>query len=149
MVPKFESKYFSLEQVTFSDTAKRLGIVNACLPEHYDNAAWLLNKIVEPLRDKKEFIISSWYRSAALNTAIKGSRTSDHMLGFAVDILPVRMALKDFYDYIKNETQLPYKQLILEFNSWVHISYERTDKPRRQNLTAIRGLNGETQYLNG
>ncbi len=148
MLP-FESEFFKPEQITYSPTANKYGIDNSCQPAHYENAIWLLDKIIEPLRKQKEFVISSWYRSEALNNhpEVRGSRKSDHMLGLAVDILPVRMDLMDFYNFIKDETKLPYKQLILEFNAWVHISYERTQFPRRQNLRAIRNASGAVEYL--
>ncbi len=77
--------------------------------------------------------ITSGYRSPALNDAIGGSRTSDHVKGLAVDF-SVRGKLADAVRKIR-DSKVEYDQLILE-PTWIHIGFG--PRMRRQTLTAIR-----------
>jgi hypothetical protein len=82
--------------------------------------------------------VSSFYRSAKLNSAVKGSATSQHCNGQAVDIdSPNNEFNRLIFEYIKNN--LEYHQLIYEFGDdlnpdWVHVSI--SDNPRKQILRA-------------
>jgi putative chitinase len=67
--------------------------------------------------------VNSWYRSPELNKAVGGSPTSDHVTGFAVDfICPTYGNPEQIVRAIVNST-IDYKQVIYEFSSWVHISF--------------------------
>ena len=44
------SKYFSLEEFTRSDTARRLGIDNTPTPEHIQNLSDMCVNLLDPLR---------------------------------------------------------------------------------------------------
>lgn len=70
-------------------------------------------------------IVSSWYRSPALNAAVGGARNSDHMLGAAVDFIAPKFGtpLEVCKKIIENKELIRFKQLILE-HTWVHISWE-------------------------
>ena len=148
------SEHLDLSEVTRSDMAKRKGISNMPTPEHIENFKILAENIFEPIR--KHFgvpiIISSGYRSKALNTAIGGSLTSQHCQGEAIDIdmdgTRNGVTNKMVFDYIK--AHLNYDQLIWEFGTkdnpdWVHVSYESTGKQRKQVLRAIKSA-GKTVY---
>jgi zinc D-Ala-D-Ala carboxypeptidase len=148
------SEHLDLSEVTRSDMAKRKGISNMPTPEHIENFKKLAENIFEPIR--KHFgvpiIISSGYRSKALNTAIGGSLTSQHCQGEAIDIdmdgTRNGVTNKMVFDYIK--AHLNYDQLIWEFGTkdnpdWVHVSYESTGKQRKQVLRAIKS-GGKTAY---
>jgi zinc D-Ala-D-Ala carboxypeptidase len=108
----------------------------------------LTNKILQPLRDATgvPVNVTSGYRSAKVNTAVGGSRTSQHRLGEAADIVVAGMAPRQVCELII-KLGLPFDQLIQEYGRWVHVSYG--PKNRRQVLTAHRGLDGKTQYLKG
>ena len=82
------SKNLSLAEVTRSETAKRKGISNMPTPEHIENFKKLAENIFQPIREHfgVPIHISSGYRSKALNTAIKGSLSSQHCQGEAIDI---------------------------------------------------------------
>jgi len=148
------SEHLDLAEVTRSDSAKRKGINNMPTPEHIENFKKLAENIFEPIR--KHFgvpiMISSGYRSKALNTAIGGSLTSQHCTGEAIDIdmdgTANGVTNKMVFDYIKDN--LSFDQLIFEFGTkdapdWVHVSFETTGKQRKQILRAVK-TGGKTAY---
>ena len=148
------SEHLDLSEVIRSESAKRNGISNMPIEQHIANFKLLAEKVFEPLRNyfRCPIHISSGYRSIELNRAVKGSATSQHCTGEAIDIdmdgTPNGVTNKMVFDYIKNN--LEFDQLIWEFGTsenpdWVHVSYESTGKQRKQVLNAIR-INGSTQY---
>ena len=82
------SPNLNLAEVTRSDAAKRHGIDNTPTDEHLENFKLLADKVFEPIREhfKTPIFISSGYRSEALNKFIKGSLSSQHCKGQAIDI---------------------------------------------------------------
>jgi hypothetical protein len=144
------SEHLDLAEVTRSTDAKRKGISNEPTVEHIENFKVLAEKIFEPIR--KHFgvpiFISSGYRSSALNKAIGGASSSQHLLGQALDLdmdgSSSGVTNKMVFEYIKNN--LDFDQLINEFNySWVHVSYNPKGKQRKQILDAKK-VNGKTVY---
>ena len=148
------SEHLDLSEVIRSESAKRNGISNMPIEKHIANFKLLAEKVFEPLRNyfRCPIHISSGYRSVELNRAVKGSATSQHCTGEAIDIdmdgTPNGVTNKMVFNYIKDN--LEFDQLIWEFGTnenpdWVHVSYESTGKQRKQVLKAIR-INGSTQY---
>lgn len=148
------SEHLDLSEVIRSESAKRNGISNMPIEQHIANFKLLAEKVFEPLRNyfRCPIHISSGYRSIELNRVIKGSLTSQHCTGEAIDIdmdgSPNGVTNKMVFNYIKDN--LEFDQLIWEFGTsenpdWVHVSYESTGKQRKQVLKAIR-INGSTQY---
>ena len=74
---------FTLEELYASDTARAKGINNRPTTEAIGNLIRLAYCLLQPLRDKlgKLIIITSGYRSPALNKAIGGTPTSQHCKG--------------------------------------------------------------------
>jgi hypothetical protein len=147
------SKNLSLAEVIRSETAKRKGISNMPTEAHIANFKLLAEKVFQPIREHfgVPIHISSGYRSAALNTAIKGSGSSQHCSGEAIDIDMDGTSITNaqIFNYIKEN--LEFDQLIWEFGTdtnpdWVHVSYESTGKQRKMMLKAVKKGNG-TQYL--
>ena len=148
------SPNLNLAEITRSDTAKSHGIDNTPTAEHLENFKLLADKVFEPIREhfKTPIFISSGYRSKALNSFIKGSLTSQHCSGQAIDIdmdgSNGEVTNRMVFDFIKNK--LDFDQLIWEFGTdfnpdWVHVSYVK-GKNRKQKLKAIR-TSGKTTYL--
>lgn len=133
------SSHFTLSEMIFSQTAVRHGIVN--MP-HNDGAIAALKSlcvhILEPVRTHYGVAItpSSGYRGAVLNKLIKGSRTSQHMVGEAVDFVVPGVSVPSVCDFIRQN--LNYDQLIQEFynpktgSGWVHCSYRRAGGNRKE-----------------
>ena len=89
--------------------------------------------------------IGSGYRCPKLNSAVRGSRGSDHMQGYAVDF--VCPAFGTPLEIVKaiQASSIQFDQCIHE-GTWVHISFAAT--MRRQVLTAVFGPSGTT-YMKG
>jgi zinc D-Ala-D-Ala carboxypeptidase len=148
------SKNLSLLEMTNSQTAKRLGISNQPTEAHLASMKVLAENIFQPIRKHftKPIWISSGYRSEALNKAIKGSKTSQHCKGEAMDIdMDGRggPTNTEIFHYIREN--LPFDQLIWEFGTnekpdWVHVSYKKGGPQRGQILTAKRNSAGKTLY---
>ena len=149
------SPNLNLAEITRSDTAKRHGIDNTPNTEHLENFKLLADKVFEPIREhfKTPIFISSGYRSKALNAFIKGSASSQHCTGQAIDIdmdgSNGEVTNRMVFDFIKNK--LDFDQLIWEFGTdfnpdWVHVSYVK-GKNRKQKLKAVRS-GGKTSYIN-
>ena len=128
-------KYFTIKELCRSVTAIQKGIDNTPDSTIVNNLNQLVDNILDPLREKygKPIHVNSGYRCPALNSAVKGSKTSSHLKGLAADITvgsPIKN--KKLFDLIQ-ELNLPYDQLIDEKNySWIHISFSK--KPRKQIL---------------
>ena len=76
--------------------------------------------------------INSGYRCPALNLLVGSRSTSQHLLGQAVDFTAKSFGTSD--EIVKKimESNIEFDQLIREYDSWVHISFN--DKPRKQVL---------------
>lgn len=142
------SKHLTLEECTRSSTADKLGIVNNNPNQSVvENMKLLAEKVFEPIREhfKTPIYVSSVYRGLVLNQAIKGSITSQHCSGQAMDIdSKGKPTNKEIFDYIK--ANLEFDQLINEFDySWIHVSYSNI-KNRKQILKAKKNNLGKTIY---
>lgn len=136
-------KYFTQEELTFSQTAIRRGIDNTPSPTVRDRLRLLIENILDPLREiiNDPIVVSSGYRSPALNSAVGGSSTSQHLLGEAADITCPAVGTKRLFEILR-DSGLPFDQLIFE-GTWVHVSYG--PKNRREILIA-HFSNGRVSY---
>jgi len=131
-------KFFTVSEFVRSETADKKGIDNRLPKDLLPNVQALVNNVLDPLREAygKPIIVTSGYRCEALNKAVGGSKTSDHMKGRAVDIVGTpntKMENKRLFSLIQS-LDLPFDQLIDEKNfSWVHVSY-REGENRKQVL---------------
>jgi zinc D-Ala-D-Ala carboxypeptidase len=148
------SEHLSLAEVIRSDSAKRNGISNTPTSVHLVNLGLIAANIFEPIRVhfKNPIHISSGYRSKALNDKVKGSSTSQHCKGQALDI-DMDGSAHDItntmvFNFIKEH--LEFDQLIWEFGDklnpdWVHVSFA-LGKNRKQVLRAVK-VGGESKYI--
>ena len=83
-------KYFSIKELTASLKATQLGIKNEPSKQATTNLESLVLNILDPLRAAwgGAIKVTSGYRNATLNKAVKGSPTSAHRYGYAADIVP-------------------------------------------------------------
>lgn len=122
-------KYFTIEELTRSATATTKGIDNTPTPEIKANLERLVDKVLDGLREiyGKPITVNSGYRCPELNKAVGGSKTSDHMNGFSVDITAsckkenaiLFQIIKDNFDF----DQLIWEKGNSEYPDWVHVSY--------------------------
>lgn len=150
-------KYFSLEECTRSETAKNRNIDNSPVKEHLAHIEESIDKLIDPLREdwackcqeaglgSPGIIISSGYRSPALNKAVGGSISSAHCHGYAFDLVPVNGKMTDFKhfcrEFLKDRN---FDQLISEGENekgiprWMHVGYKSPDGKQRRQFLSMR-----------
>ncbi|MBE0619989.1 MAG: peptidase M15 [Burkholderiales bacterium] len=136
---------FSLEQLTYSETAEREHIDNSPAQNILDNLR-LLAEGLEQVRALTGFPleISSGYRCHALNRLIGGAAASQHTQGLAADFTCSEFGSPA--DIIKaiRDSRIEFDQCILEYAKWVHVSFSKT--PRGRVLSIYDAKDG---YLDG
>jgi hypothetical protein len=129
--------HFTLEEMTYSQTASRYGINNTPPPDivtELTRTCEMLERVRTTLGGQP-IMITSGYRCPELNKACGGSSTSQHMTGQAVDFyVPAFGTPKQVCDAIMAaDPPIPYDQLIWEYGDWVHMS--QAPAPRMMAMT--------------
>ncbi len=131
--------HFILYEFTRSGTALQHNLPNTPTAAQVSSLTSLCENVLEPLRQHfGPIVISSGFRSAAVNKLVGGSSTSQHMRGEAADlVLGDEERGMRMYEYIRDH--LPFDQLILEpmgavHPRWIHVSYTTRHAPRRMVL---------------
>ena len=152
------SKYFTFNELTRSDTANRLKIDNEPKEEATKDNIKELMHFLDGVREgwtvecedkgygDAAIVVNSGYRSEALNKAVNGSKTSEHLLGTAADIEPKNGRNKEFFEWLRAYlSDKQFSQLINEYPdkrgcpSWVHLSIRgRFDHPYRCQILTIK-----------
>ena len=118
--------YFTVAELYASDTAKKYGIDNTPNSIVISHLQQLIN-FLNPLREAwgSAIRVNSGYRCEKLNRFVGGSKTSSHLIGYGVDLIPVNRKMDAFkkfiIDYMKNKM---FDQCIIEKSGkteWVHI----------------------------
>ncbi len=116
------SEHFTLEELSFSEAAARLGLDNTPGPTVISSLT-LVAAVMEQVRARlrnRPIIVHSGYRAPAVNLAVGGVATSAHCRGLACDFVcpvfgtPGEVALAILH------SNIAYDQLILEYG-WVHV----------------------------
>lgn len=139
------SKYFSLSEMTHSDTAIRLGIPN----DPNKDQIMYLERLMEYLDGVREefanpIIVRSGLRVPKLNKAVGGVADSQHVLGQAADIVPRdHKLLKKLLHIIWDRGG--FDQLIDEHPAgrapWIHVSIAPTTRAPRGEVLEYDGKN--------
>ena len=149
---EWKSKYFTLEEMTASATAKRKGISNKPTADIVAALQRLVKNILDPLREEwgAPIIVTSGYRSVKLNSAVGGARGSQHTYGQAADIRTVSDRPEDNRKLrdLLIKLNLPFDQLIDEYNcDWLHVSYRAAGN--RGQILSAKWSKGKTVYTPG
>ena len=140
------SEHFSLDELTFSQTAIRNGWENIPSVEVLDNLKRLCGEGLEPLRDfiGKPITITSGYRNLRLNKAIGSKDSSYHTKGLAADIIIKGMSVEQLMRAVI-QSDIEFQQVILEFpnpdgtGGWVHFAIPALgQKPKMEKLIIDR-----------
>jgi zinc D-Ala-D-Ala carboxypeptidase len=131
------SENFRLIEFTRSQTASRYGIDNTPNEEQLENLKTLA-KGLEDVRiklDSNPINISSGFRCQDLNDRLGSKKTSRHILGLAADFTCDRYGnVSDVFSVLA-DSSIGFDQLILEYDSWIHISFPKEEEqPERQVL---------------
>jgi zinc D-Ala-D-Ala carboxypeptidase len=129
------SPHFSLAEMVASQTAARLGLDNTPGPNELSNLKQLCVNVLEPIRALlgRPIFVSSGYRSPEVNKAAGGVASSEHKLGRAADIQCWAYGTPLAICEAIAATDIPFNQLIHEFEGWVHVSWAPV--PKREILT--------------
>tara|TARA_R100000664_G_scaffold33574_2_gene51092 strand:- start:446 stop:910 length:465 start_codon:yes stop_codon:yes gene_type:complete len=147
------SKHISYKEATHSATALRRGLDNTPNDEQLKCMEEVAENLFEPLREwvGGPIKVNSFFRGEPVNTAIGGSKRSQHMKGQAIDIDDTfrHKTNAEMYHYIKDN--LDFDQMIWEFGddknpNWIHISWV-SHRPNRKKLTIAKKVNGKTKYI--
>lgn len=132
------SEHFSLEELTYSATAKAMGIVNCPSSCEIDNLRFLCQEVLEPARKilGEPIHVTSGYRCLALNRAVGGVAQSYHVRGLAADLhIESAAHASRLADALNAQ---PYCDLILvehaHGTSWLHVQVRRLSPRHRVNL---------------
>lgn len=81
-------KYFSIRELCVSSSYPHLVRIPIEGSTIYSNLKNLIECLLDPIREKlgKPIIVTSGYRHPKLNKAVGGSKTSNHLYGYAADI---------------------------------------------------------------
>lgn len=135
------SRNFHLSELIITST----GLPNQPGPNEIDNLTLLVQKLLQPLRDalKAPIVVSSGFRSQAVNNAVGGSRSSQHMRGEAADIKVSGKTTNGAtaIAIIRALERIPFDQAIFYHPSkggHIHLSYTEARPNRRQILYCNR-----------
>lgn len=123
-------KYFSIKELTKSETATKKGIDNTPNAAQVKNLEALIDNLLDPIREQwgAAIYVTSGFRSYSLNKAVGGVAHSHHLGGYAADLTVKSQAgNKALFEMIRC-SKLRWTQLISEKTTahgcgWVHISY--------------------------
>lgn len=134
-------KYFTLDELTRSATAAARGIDNTPPAQAVVRLTALTERLLDPVRHAwgAPIRVNSGYRCPALNRAVGGSPTSQHLRGEAADITAGTRADNLRLFRLIQAGPFDYDQLIWERGSsqgpdWIHISYTAHRANRHQSL---------------
>jgi len=142
------SKHISFAEATRTST----GLPNIPNAEQVANMQHVAQKVFDRVREnfKKPIAVNSFFRSHAVNRAVKGAATSQHTAGEAIDMDGRKYGVSnaEIFGHIKDN--LDFDQLIWEFGdnqepAWVHVSL-KIGLNRRQVLKATKASTGRTVY---
>jgi len=128
------TKHFTLEELTVTDHRELDNEPNESEKANLMRLAVFLEEI-KLLLNNSPIMVNSAFRSKQVNDAVGSKDTSQHRIGCAADIR-VPGLVPDEVVRAVIASELPYDQVIREFDRWTHISIPShpDDKPRRQAL---------------
>jgi hypothetical protein len=128
------TEHFTLEELTHTDHRTLDNTPNEAELANIQRLAEFLEQ-VKTLLGGKPIMVNSAFRSKAVNDAVGSKDTSQHRLGCAADIRVPSMT-PDAVVRAIIASDLPYHQVIREFDRWTHVSItnQADEIPRKQAL---------------
>lgn len=130
-------KYFTIKELCKTST----GLPNVPNREQEANLIFLIENVLDPVRQElgQPIIVTSGFRSEAVNKAVGGVKNSQHCKGQCADIV--------CFDNLKLIRLLQemdnYDQLIFEKGKdkpqWIHVSFVSKSANRKQKLRTYDG----------
>ena len=128
------SAHFSLEELTITDHREYSNEPNESERQNLVRLANFLEQVKE-LLENKPIMVNSAFRSKAVNDAVGSKDSSQHRVGCAADLRVPGMTPDEVVKAVI-ASDLPFDQVIREFDRWTHISVPNLPNlaPRRQAL---------------
>ena len=138
---------FTLEELTFSETAERNGWDNSPNDQELENLKRLADFLeqVKVVMGGKPIMISSGLRTKKVNDAVGSKDTSQHRLGCAADFKVPSMTPDEVVRKII-ASGIGYDQVIREFDRWTHISVTNDPKGKPRGQVLIIDKQGTRPY---
>ena len=138
---------FTLEELTRSDAAQRNGWDNTPNEAEIENLKRLaaLLQQVKTAVGGKPVMINSGYRSKLVNDSVGSKDTSQHRLGCAADLRVPGMTPRQVVEACISAS-VPFDQIILEFDSWTHISVPNSPETPLRGQRLIIDRQGTREY---
>ena len=128
------TEHFTLEELTHTDHRELENTPNETELANIQRLAQFL-EAVKTVLGGKPIMVNSAFRSKAVNDAVGSKDSSQHRVGCAADIRVPGMTPDEVVRAVI-ASDLPYDQVIREFDRWTHISVTNVAGavPRRQAL---------------
>jgi putative chitinase len=128
------TEHFTLEELTHTDHRDLENTPNESEIKNLYRLAEFL-ETVKTVLGGKPIMVNSAFRSEAVNTAVGSKNTSQHRHGAACDFRVPGMKPDEVVRAVI-AADLPFDQIIREFDRWTHISVPNTPvaAPRKQAL---------------
>jgi len=132
------TEHFTLEELSRTDHRQFDNTPNATEIANLERLALLLEQLREAIKGRP-IIINSGFRSKKVNDAVGSTDSSQHRLGCAADIRVLGFTPNQVVK-AAIAANLPFDQIIREYDAWTHISVPNTKDmtPRRQALIIDR-----------
>lgn len=141
------SANFTLEELTRSEAAARNGWDNTPNEAEIENLKRLaaLLQDVKAAVGGKPVLINSAYRSKQVNDAVGSKDSSQHRIGCAADLRVPGMTPRQVVEACI-AANVPFDQIILEFDAWTHISVPNTPDAAPRGSKLIIDRQGTRQF---
>ncbi|MBR5846187.1 MAG: peptidase M15 [Bacteroidaceae bacterium] len=122
-------KYFTIPELSHSDTAVSLGIDNTPSKEHVANLERLVAHVLDPLRESwgGPICVSSGYRCPMLNKEVGGVEGSYHTRGMAADIYDPKGLTEGLFWRLRElycEHKVPITECYYDHkHDYIHVAY--------------------------
>ncbi len=111
---------YTLEELTVSATADRLGLSNMPATAAHRSNLDLLEDFLNSI--PFDFTVTSVYRSPAVNEAVGGSSSSQHMNGLAVDLSPIGLNNEQLATWFwVNRADYPELDQVIWYRNTTHV----------------------------
>lgn len=143
------SPNFTLEELTFSASALRLGTPNTPNELQISSLMRLSVMVLEPARALLgvHLHVDSGFRSQAVNDLVGGAPDSAHMYGRAADVIPIGLDMVKAFETLRTSLLLPFDMIIFECLSWIHLAVAPAGSQPRRNAMTASGRPGHWTYL--
>ena len=137
-------KYFSIDEMVRSATAKKYGIDNRPSQDILNNLVLFIETVLDPIREDwgGPISVSSGYRCPELNAKVGGAKTSGHQYGYCAD-LQVKGDLRKFSCFVKDwmkKHKMAFDELLYESSggvTWLHFCWIGKDGKQRMKMFDI------------